>query len=142
LLTTLKLPALYVQQNVTILFRQNQDKKEIFTILLCLTVPSKPPPKVTAHNTSSTSILVQWKPIPDQFIHGILKGYIINYHVAAKSSFNNWKNVTSEGLSTLKEIEGLEKYTEYVVQVSGYTVKGEGRVSKAANVWTDEDGKI
>lgn len=85
--------------------------------------------------------MVKWKPIPIRFLHGILQGYIVSYHVAERSSESKWDERKIRNLSTKVQIGGLEKFTEYVVQVSGYTVKGEGRVSKAVNVWTDEDGK-
>ncbi|KAK3736615.1 hypothetical protein QZH41_018292 [Actinostola sp. cb2023] len=102
-------------------------------------VPSKPPPKLSAHNTSSTNILVQWQPIPSQYVHGVLEGYNISYHVTAKSSTHEWNDVELRGISTSVKLDGLEKFTEYAVQVRGFTIKGEGMISKAVRVWTGED---
>ena len=36
---------------------------------------------------------------------------------------------------------GLEKYTNYSIQVSAFTVKGEGNKSEPIVVITDEDGE-
>ena len=36
---------------------------------------------------------------------------------------------------------GLEKYTNYSIQVSAFTVKGEGNLSEPIVVITDEDGE-
>ena len=36
---------------------------------------------------------------------------------------------------------GLEKYTNYSIQVSAFTVKGEGNISEPIVVITDEDGE-
>jgi len=36
---------------------------------------------------------------------------------------------------------GLEKYTNYSIQVSAFTVKGEGNQSEPIVVITDEDGE-
>ena len=43
--------------------------------------------------------------------------------------------------STSFLMQGLLKFTEYTIQVSGYTVKGDGPLSSAVIVRTEEDGK-
>ena len=43
--------------------------------------------------------------------------------------------------STSTVIQGLLKFTNYRIQVSGFTVKGDGPPSHAVVVRTDEDGK-
>ena len=45
--------------------------------------------------------------------------------------------VVSRNVSLL----GLEKYTNYSIQVSSFTVKGEGTQSEPIVVITDEDGE-
>lgn len=51
-------------------------------------------------------------------------------------------DIQSAGASNISSlIQRLLKFTEYTIQVSGYTVKGDGPFSKAVIVRTDEDGK-
>ena len=51
-------------------------------------------------------------------------------------------NIQSVGESnTSFLIQGLLKFTAYTIQVSGYTVKGDGPLSNAEIVRTEEDGK-
>ena len=44
--------------------------------------------------------------------------------------------------NTSLEVTGLERYTNYSIQVAGYTVKGVGIFSEPIIVITDEDGKL
>jgi hypothetical protein len=106
---------------------------------MSVSVPGKPPQNVTAHNTSSTSIFVQWKPIPTGYTYGILRGYLVSYE---KSGTDNWSEVTINSDITSLEIKGLRKYAKYVVQVQGFTSKGRSIImSKAVVLKTDQDGK-
>ena len=56
-----------------------------------------------------------------------------------KQSEQTLQNVTvaSRNVSFM----GLEKYTNYSIQVSAFTVKGEGNKSEPIVVITDEDGE-
>lgn len=104
------------------------------------TVPSHPPLNITAHNTSSTSINVTWDTIPTQFIHGILLGYKVFYKKTSAPS--------SQGIFVTRKpdqshviLSGLEKFTEYCIQLVGFTRIGDGNKSDCFNVTTDEDGE-
>ncbi|XP_068688561.1 uncharacterized protein [Montipora foliosa] len=103
--------------------------------------PSKPPSPVTALNRSSTSILVKWSPIPKHSIHGMLLGY----HIHFKSLDSVGLGIVSSRVqstaanTTSSLIPGLLKFTDYSIQVSGFTVKGDGPLSKAVFVKTEED---
>lgn len=106
-------------------------------------VPSQSPLDVFASNRSSTSVYVQWSPIPEQFIHGILLGYHINFtYLDPAGSGHVMAGVHATGASnTSILIHGLLKFTNYSVQVSGFTVKGDGLLSNQVTVRTDEDGE-
>ena len=94
---------------------------------------------VTAHNTSSTSILVQWKAVPEDHVNGILRGYHVFYKRADK--VNTSVNVVRVNVSTLSaELQGLKKYGEYVIRVAAFTV-GDGKKSIPEFCRTDEDSK-
>ena len=105
--------------------------------------PSKPPSTVTALNRSSTTILVKWSPIPKQSIHGMLLGYHIHFKSLDSVGFGIVSSrVQSTAANTTSSlIPGLLKFTDYSIQVSGFTVKGDGPLSKAVIVKTEEDGK-
>ena len=101
-------------------------------------MPSLPPGNVQAHNTSSTSLMVTWNPVPQQYVHGILRGYTVTYRVENSNS-GEAHNATTR--KTSMEVTGLHKYTKYMIRVLAFTVKGNGNVSAWISVSTDEDGK-
>ena len=111
--------------------------------VVLLTAPSMAPLDVTASNRSSTAIYVGWSPIPQQFIHGILMGYHLHYINTDPEGFGD----VSKGIHTIETgrtsalIQGLLKFTNYRIQVSGFTVKGNGPRSDVVVVKTEEDGK-
>ena len=125
---------------------QSSSEKVLMTTgfaLLFLTEPSSSPSIVKASSNSSTTIYVEWSPIPQHLIHGILLGYNIHYsnldperngHVSTGSHPTGPTNS-----STL--IKSLFKFTSYRIRVSAFTVKGDGPLSDAVIVRTDEDGK-
>lgn len=100
------------------------------------TVPSLPPTQLTAYNTSSTSLMVTWLPVPDGYVHGILRGYRLLLKIDEDSFY---QNVTTVNRSF--ELTGLEKFTNYSVKVLAFTRIGDGNISDPVIVSTDEDGK-
>lgn len=110
-----------------------------------------PPANVTAFNTSSTSIRVNWNQVPLGHRNGIIRRYNIRYwktHVADKVynlsvSSSEARMNTSENLQELFSIEitGLRKFKMYTVEVSAYTIE-EGDYSRPVNISTDEDGML
>ena len=111
---------------------------------LCLTyflVPSKPAISVKARNTSHTSLLIEWKEIPRDFIHGVLLGYRVLFW-----RFNETRD-TYETRQTgpdvhLLHLRDLWIYTKYKIEVLGFTSAGEGSISDEIVVSTDEFSKL
>lgn len=105
--------------------------------------PSKPPSAVNVLNKTSTTVQVKWSPIPQNLVHGILRGYHIHFKNVNPAGFGDVSpNIQSVGESnTSFLIQGLLKFTAYTIQVSGYTVKGDGPLSNVVTVRTEEDGK-
>ena len=93
---------------------------------------------MTARNLSSTEILVEWDPLPEKFIHGILLGYIINF---ARDGINLTRIVNIPPSATSHRITALRKYTRYVINIAAINDVGEGVSSDDVIVWTEEDGK-
>ena len=101
-------------------------------------MPSAAPQNVTAHNTSSTSILVTWDEVPKDKQHGD----IIRYTVIYKELEGGTEVKKLVDSPTRKiELTQLKKYTEYSIQVLAATIKGDGLRSVAITVSTDQDSK-
>ena len=109
-------------------------KKLHFSLL----VPSLPPADIQSHNTSSTSLMVTWNPVPKGFTHGIVLGYLVLYK-KEKDSHYSYANKTS--LVNSAELTNLDKFTMYVVKVLAFTIKGNGELSNKTLVRTHEDGE-
>ncbi|RUS77575.1 hypothetical protein EGW08_014679, partial [Elysia chlorotica] len=101
-------------------------------------VPSQPPEGVQATPLSSDSVKVAWSPPPLFTLHGILQGYKILYKPVRLDEDESDANFqTSLHLESV--LFGLEKFTNYSVQVLAYTRKGEGVRSQPVYVTTRED---
>ncbi|XP_059143240.1 cell adhesion molecule DSCAM-like [Physella acuta] len=101
-------------------------------------VPSQPPEGVQATPLSSESIKVAWSPPPLFTLHGILQGYKILYKPVRLDEDESDANFqTSSQLEIV--LFGLEKFTNYSIQVLAYTRKGEGVRSTPVYVRTRED---
>ena len=82
---------------------------------------------------------MNWNEISEDYLHGILLGYHVNY---SEISSNITQNVrTVNGSTTSIKLEELEKFTKYNISVSAFTSKGDGPLSDEVTVSTDEDGK-
>ena len=91
------------------------------------------------HNTSSTSILVQWGDVPLADQNGIILSYTVTYKALPGGSLQTKEVDSSSNKATLT---GLSEYTNYSITVSASTLKGEGNVSAPIIVITDEDSKF
>ena len=115
------------------------------SLFLCISfffsVPSRPPINMTAFNTSSTSINVTWEPVPDDHVNGIVLGYRLFYKQADKA-IDDFSNLTVNSTVFSIELESLEFYTKYELQLLAFTVVGDGNVSEPVYCMTDEDGKL
>ena len=122
----------------------------------CRLVPSLPPQDIKIQNSSSTSISVQWKPIPKYHVNGILLGIKLFYRSAPRdnsivfssrarrSTEEDWSEytiITLQPGALSYEMTSLKKFTNYSVSILGFTSKGDGNVSQQFVVSTDEDGQ-
>ena len=106
--------------------------------IFAFSVPGAAPSNVTAKNTSSTSILVQWNEVPEDKRHGRIRDYTVI-----------WESVQGGGQKTRDvvasvqqyELTNLTKYTEYSIQVLAATRIGKGPESNPIVTRTDEDSK-
>ena len=100
--------------------------------------PTLSPASVTARNTSSTSLLVEWQRIPEISRHGVILGYAINY---TDLVFNTRLTVTKNNWGSLQiTLDTLDKYRYYKIDIAGYTKKGVGPFISTRAI-TDEDSE-
>ncbi|XP_051855910.1 receptor-type tyrosine-protein phosphatase F isoform X10 [Antechinus flavipes] len=101
--------------------------------------PSAPPQDVRCVSTSSTTVWVSWVPPPAASRNGVITQYSIAYQ--AVDGEDTARHVV-DGIgpdSSSREIQDLEKWTEYRVWVRAHTDVGPGPESPPVLVRTDED---
>ena len=102
--------------------------------------PSGPPQDVRCYSSSSTNILVSWRPPPVELQNGIITQYTIQY-AATEGEDTTTQQITSiPPESSQYLLENLEKWTEYQVTVTAHTDVGAGPESLPQLIRTEEDG--
>nr|XP_058950117.1 protein sidekick-1-like [Pocillopora verrucosa] len=110
--------------SLAIVVRTDQDK------------PTAPPANIRGHNTSSTSILVEWREVPPADQNGVILTYTISYQSLTQND-NSSKTV---GSSIQKlNLTGLKEFVDYNITLFASTVKGNGKLSDPIFVITDQD---
>ena len=107
--------------------------------IFTFSVPGAAPSNVTAKNTSSTSILVQWNEVPEDKRHGIIQYYTVIWKRVQGAYPEEMRVVNASQLQF--ELTNLVKYTEYSIQVLAATRIGKGPASLPIVKRTDEDSK-
>ena len=92
-----------------------------------LAAPTAPPGVVQLFPLSANSILVNWTLPPLVDRNGPITGYAIRYREANKEAFSgrHW----TVGSVLLFQVENLQPYTDYSVQVAAVNVNGTGPFS-------------
>ena len=101
--------------------------------------PNAPPVKVQGHNTSSTSIWVDWDTVPVADQNGIILTYTVTY-TALTGGIPRTAVVSAP--TTHVTLRSLEEYTNYSIFVFASTMKGDGNASAPIIVTTDQDSKL
>ena len=90
------------------------------------------------HNTSSTSILVEWDDVPAYDQNGIIMSYNITY----QSLTENHSNSTTVDYPVRQvTLLDLKEFVIYSITVFASTKIGDGPASDPVYVKTDEDSK-
>ena len=101
--------------------------------------PRQGPEVVTAHDSSSTSLVVRWSHLSQNYFRGQPVGYRITYYPVDLESNVNFLNVNySANITTLTN---LAIYTMYVCNVSAVSSGGIGPARKA-EARTDAEGEM
>ena len=89
---------------------------------------------------NSTSISANWQLPPGISRNGPITGFTLYYQKKGSSGQANTVTV-DDGTVLSKTITGMEKFTEYDIQVSAFTYAGDGPKSFNVTEKTSEDGK-
>ena len=108
-------------------------------MLIVVIEPNAPPVNVHGHNTSSTSIWVDWETVPGADQNGIILSYTVSY-TALPGGIP--RRVVVSAPTNHVTLRSLKEYTNYSILVFASTVKGEGNASDPIIVTTDEDSKL
>nr|XP_023669556.1 Down syndrome cell adhesion molecule homolog [Paramormyrops kingsleyae] len=101
-------------------------------------VPSRPPESVLAAATSPETISLSWSTPAKEALNGILQGFRVIYWAnLPDGELGEIRNVTTSQPSL--ELDGLEKYTNYSIQVLAFTRAGDGVRSEQIFTRTKED---
>ncbi|KAI3373552.1 hypothetical protein L3Q82_022149, partial [Scortum barcoo] len=103
-------------------------------------VPSEPPQNVRAISVTSDEAVITWAEPPRLTLHGVLKGYrVVFWSLFPDGEWGEMLNITTTREQV--ELRGLEKFTNYSVQVLAYTQAGDGVRSNVLYIQTREDRK-
>ena len=80
---------------------------------------------------NSTSVEVEWQPVPEEFRNGIITKYVIFYTIEKETST---KEVPASLLKTV--VNGLRQSATYSFRVQAATVEGASPVSSFQNATT------
>lgn len=101
-----------------------------------------PPEHVRCAPLTSQSLQISWQPPPQQYTNGLLQGYKVNYEYITDIFGTENDEIDSRKTTELTIVlTGLRKYTNYSLQVQGYTRIGDGVYSSPIYCQTEEDGK-
>ncbi|CAB1314277.1 unnamed protein product, partial [Coregonus sp. 'balchen'] len=106
--------------------------------------PSAPPQDVKCSSSSSTTLLVSWRPPPVESQNGALAGYLVRYQVVGASVEGGGAGEPMEEPAVLPSdgkvlLQKLEKWTQYSVTLAAFTEIGPGPESEPLLCRTDED---
>ena len=95
-------------------------------------------PEVKVEILESSSVSITWKPIPERFRNGIIKGYHIEYHPGEENKTAVPKvNVLNENF-TFHILKSLRKFTTYTIKMAAYTKAGIGPLSSKTFKTSDD----
>ena len=102
-------------------------------------VPTREPEALVARNTSSTSIVVTWRPLADPwFLHGVLRGYKLSFQRTDGSGPKSRMLLCSNNLTV--QIFHLVKFADYTIEIRSFNWIGQGPAA-VVRCTTDQDGK-
>ena len=118
--------------------------KRIYSFLLLncsISVPSSPPSAFSLTAKTSTSITASWQLPPQCTRNGIITGFKLFYTKKDSAELAITVPINSGG-TLIKDVTGLDKYTEYEFQVLAFSSVGDGPNSSVEVERTLQDCKM
>lgn len=87
----------------------------------------------TVDHIAPTSLVLQWKPVPREFVHGVLTGYKVQYRAVEQGERNIWSKafeMNVPGHVNKVKVTNLTSYTRYQFTVLAKTKVGNGVASE------------
>lgn len=113
----------------------------------CVIVPTSPPFNISANSINDTAIQVRFYKVPGPERNGIILFYHVTYQAVpgkghAVRTASETRNVSEIGNQDFIEVNlyGLEGGVAYSINVSAFTIKGEGPFNSTEE-WTREASK-
>ena len=126
---------------MSLIYRRNicQKYKQVI-ILFFVVVPGSAPKNLKVRNKTSTSIYVEWEPIPVEYQQGKVLGYKVKITAEEQKGQISRRKKTNNMYTESRSLAfaRLKNYNKYVISVSGLTRRGEG---PARSLTVQVDGK-
>ncbi|KAF2359815.1 Fibronectin type III [Trinorchestia longiramus] len=100
--------------------------------------PQQPPQDVTCTTLTSQTIRVVWSSPPLDTVQGVIQGYRV-FYAPSDTWYDETTIVAKNTQGTDTHLHGLDKYTNYTLQVLAYTNGGDGVKSSPTHCHTDQD---
>nr|XP_051702470.1 phosphatidylinositol phosphatase PTPRQ [Oryctolagus cuniculus] len=113
-------------------FGHGHQSSSALSVRTAETVPDSAPENITYKNISSGEIELSF--LPPSSPNGIIQKYTI---YLKRNNGNEERTINATSLT--QNIKGLKKYTQYLIEVSASTLKGEGVRSAPISILTEED---
>ena len=114
----------------------------VVDIIILLLVPSGPPQDVLVTAVSPQNISVSWIEVRPEDKNGIIKGYKLVYQALPNGNETTETiNIVGEAAELTTTLHNLNEFTNYSIAVLAFTVKGDGPLSVAQVVQTQQDSK-
>ncbi|PFX34734.1 Protein sidekick-1, partial [Stylophora pistillata] len=133
--TDLRVYTLYVIRVSAVNEAGEGSKSEAVTARTLESVPSAPPRNLGLVHRDSWFIVVEWKPVPEGYENGVIKGYRLLYSVKDSGNFVSVANESIYSKNTAV-LSGLDFDTLYSIRVAAFTSVGSGNFSESIEVRT------
>ena len=121
----------------TTLCEQLQKFQSIFSSTFhFISVPTVAPAVSLSDIKTTTSLIISWTAIPEEYVTGELLGYHVTYKPVkiADQRIDETESLTVTAPGSGKHeltLDSLSSFTQYSITVAGYTAEGDGKTSEA-----------
>ena len=100
--------------------------RQSYPAITLMEAPSGKPAVLAAHNTSASSIYLEWSPPALQSVHGQFQGFLLSYRPRDSAPSAAKQVRIANPASTSHTLTGLAVYTQYLLSLRVFNPEGEG----------------